>query len=178
MVMTPCCRSSRTTMPVVSIRSVASRVIRLVQKQSIRFITNRLVQIVRHVRKTLTVVVCMRGQIPRSVAMLWLSHHWSWSSRPVRLRDLSSAIRTTAFVDAGTVWSTDFANGAYPCADGFNCNYMSQDYSNPGNIRVSAGISLQWLSPMGPLVFALAQPIKKYEGDCTEFFSFNIGRTF
>ncbi len=87
-------------------------------------------------------------------------------------------IRTTAFVDAGTVWSTDFANGAYPCADGADCNYLSQDYSNPGNIRVSAGVSLQWLSPMGPLVFALAKPIKKYEGDRTEFFSFNIGRTF
>lgn len=87
-------------------------------------------------------------------------------------------IRTTAFVDAGTVWSTDFANGAYPCAAGSDCNYLSQDYSSPGNIRVSAGVSLQWLSPMGPLVFALAKPIKKYEGDRTEVFSFNIGRTF
>ncbi|MGL5197790.1 MAG: BamA/TamA family outer membrane protein, partial [Aeromonas veronii] len=87
-------------------------------------------------------------------------------------------IRSTVFMDAGTVWSTDFANGAYPCAAGSDCNYLSQDYSNPGNIRVSAGVSLQWLSPMGPLVFALAKPIKKYEGDRTEFFSFNIGRTF
>ncbi|TNI95597.1 outer membrane protein assembly factor BamA [Aeromonas veronii] len=89
-------------------------------------------------------------------------------------------IRTTAFIDAGTVWSTDFANSAYTCdpSGNANCSYVSQDYSSPGNIRVSAGVSLQWLSPMGPLVFALAKPIKQYEGDRTEFFSFNIGRTF
>ena len=87
-------------------------------------------------------------------------------------------IRSTAFIDAGSVWSTDFANGAYPCSAGSDCNYLSQDYSDPANIRVSAGVSLQWLSPMGPLVFALAKPIKKYEGDRTEVFSFNIGRTF
>jgi outer membrane protein insertion porin family len=31
---------------------------------------------------------------------------------------------------------------------------------------------------MGPLVFAIARPLKEYEGDRTEFFSFNIGRTF
>ncbi|PJG58533.1 outer membrane protein assembly factor BamA [Aeromonas cavernicola] len=87
-------------------------------------------------------------------------------------------IRTTAFIDAGSVWSTEFANGNYACASGSNCNYLSQDYSDPANVRVSAGVSLQWLSPMGPLVFALAKPIKEYEGDRTEFFSFNIGRTF
>lgn len=87
-------------------------------------------------------------------------------------------IRSTLFVDAGSVWSTDFANSDYPCAPGSDCNYVSQDYSDPANVRISAGVSLQWLSPMGPLVFALAKPLKQYEGDRTEVFSFNIGRTF
>lgn len=89
-----------------------------------------------------------------------------------------SQIRTTAFVDAGTVWDTHFDNGSYECDTSENCDYASQDYSSPKDIRMSAGVSLQWLSPMGPLVFSLAQPIKKYDGDRTEFFSFNIGRTF
>jgi outer membrane protein insertion porin family len=34
------------------------------------------------------------------------------------------------------------------------------------------------MSPMGPLGFSLAKPVKEYEGDDTEFFSFTMGRTF
>jgi len=45
-------------------------------------------------------------------------------------------------------------------------------------IRATAGVSLQWISPMGPLTFSLAKIIKKQEGDLQENFSFNIGTTF
>ena len=54
---------------------------------------------------------------------------------------------------------------------------LSDGLLRPTNIRVSTGLSLQWLSPMGPLVFVLAKPIKIRRDD-TEVFSFNIGRTF
>ncbi|MDO2947000.1 outer membrane protein assembly factor BamA [Aeromonas simiae] len=86
-------------------------------------------------------------------------------------------LRTSFFVDAGSVWDTTFNYDVYAdrCVSG--CQYLI-DYSDPANIRVSAGMTMQWLSPMGPLVFTLARPLKKYEGDSTEFFSFNIGRTF
>ncbi len=52
------------------------------------------------------------------------------------------------------------------------------DFSDPKEFRASYGISVQWLSPMGPMVFSLARPLREVEGDRLEVFSFNIGTTF
>ena len=87
-------------------------------------------------------------------------------------------VRTSLFVDAGEVWDTEFDYDTYSqLSCSYNCDYFG-DYSKPGRIRVSAGTQLTWVSPMGPLVFTLAWPLKEYEGDRTEVFSFNIGNTF
>lgn len=86
--------------------------------------------------------------------------------------------RTSLFIDAGEAWDTEFDYDYYSqlgCAS--NCDYFA-DYSKPGRIRVSVGSQITWVSPMGPLVFTLAWPLKEYEGDQTEIFSFNIGQTF
>ena len=52
------------------------------------------------------------------------------------------------------------------------------DYSDPSRFRSSAGLSIQWLSPMGPMIFSFAKSIREEEGDDSSFFSFNIGKTF
>ncbi|MFT6976547.1 MAG: outer membrane protein insertion porin family [Shewanella psychromarinicola] len=89
----------------------------------------------------------------------------------------TNSVRTSFFVDAGNVWDTEFDYDSYRTlpADQFT---KLEDYSDPERIRASWGMSVQWLSPMGPMVFSLAWPLKEYEDDETEIFSFNIGKTF
>ncbi len=91
---------------------------------------------------------------------------------PFASEEVRSQVRTSAFVDAASVWDTEFV---YKGDIGDPLYY---DYSDPTNYRASYGVALQWMSPMGPLVFSVAKPIESFEGDDEEFFTFTIGRTF
>ncbi len=89
--------------------------------------------------------------------------------------EMKNSLRTSVFVDAASVWDTEYDLDNARVISGQEYIY---DYSDPSNYRASYGVAIQWRSPMGPLVFSLSKPIKKYEGDDEEFFTFTIGRTF
>jgi outer membrane protein insertion porin family len=65
------------------------------------------------------------------------------------------------FFDAGNIWGVDYNS--------------SIDNSK---IRSSTGVTLDVLTPMGPLNFSLSQPLTKSSTDITETFRFNLGTTF
>ena len=66
------------------------------------------------------------------------------------------------FIDAGNVWGVDY----------------DSKLDNSSKIRSSTGISMNVLTPIGPLNFAWALPITKTSTDETETFRFDLGTTF
>lgn len=68
----------------------------------------------------------------------------------------SKSMRLKAFVDAGNVYDT----------------YDSVDIDQ---LRYSTGLSLAWLTPVGPLTFSYAKPLNDKAEDETETFQFTLG---
>ncbi len=89
-----------------------------------------------------------------------------------------NTVRTSLYVDVGNVWDTEFDYKTYSQLQTNPGSFPLDDYSKPDLFRASAGISVQWISPMGPLTFSLGRPLKSEFGDKTQVFSFNIGTTF
>ncbi|MCI4666119.1 MAG: outer membrane protein assembly factor BamA [Neomegalonema sp.] len=74
------------------------------------------------------------------------------------------------FADVGSVWGLDDTRYAT------DTGTLSVDDSF--KLRATAGVSLFWTSPFGPLRFNLAVPIQKEEEDKDEFFSFGVATRF
>ncbi|MFI4962570.1 MAG: BamA/TamA family outer membrane protein, partial [Legionellales bacterium] len=74
------------------------------------------------------------------------------------------SIRTTVFADAGNV----FPVGTLPSLTG----------SAAGPLRYSAGVSLEWRSPFGPLAFSLAKALNPQPRDQTQYFQFALSSGF
>lgn len=94
--------------------------------------------------------------------------------------DFDNSVRTSLFIDVGNVWDTEFDYDRYKSLavdNRFNDDGLI-DYSDPTLYRASSGLSVQWLSPMGPMVFSFSKVIQDREGDDSKFFTFNIGQTF
>jgi outer membrane protein insertion porin family len=56
--------------------------------------------------------------------------------------------------------------------------YGESDKVTLGELRASAGIGLSWISPMGPLRFSYATPIRQQTGDKIQNLQFQIGTSF
>lgn len=57
--------------------------------------------------------------------------------------------------------------------------YVDEQAFDAGELRTSAGVGFQWLTPiLGMMKFALATPLNEEPGDDTETFSFTFGATF
>lgn len=91
---------------------------------------------------------------------------------PFLKEEYTQVLRSSLFVDAGNIWDTRLQqqNNA--------SNIQFIDFNNFKNIYSSMGLSLEWFSPMGPLVFSYAYPIQKNENNQLEAFQFNIGKNW
>ncbi len=97
----------------------------------------------------------------------------------------SRSVRLSLFADAGSVW------------DGKTYNDASSNLTKPGEkpqnpyglgtthkstfkeeLRYSAGAAVTWLSPLGPMKFSYAYPLKKKDSDEIQRFQFQLGTTF
>ena len=68
-------------------------------------------------------------------------------------------LRLFGFMDAGNVW--------------YESEKMQLD-----DLRVSAGIGLSWISPVGPLKLSVGTPVRKQPADRIQRFQFQIGTAF
>lgn len=98
---------------------------------------------------------------------------------PFISEDFSNSVRTSLFVDAGNVWDTEFD---YDDIKDLEASDISSsrlmDFSDETQFRASYGLSVQWLSPMGPMTFSFSRAMQERAGDEVKFFSFNIGQAF
>jgi outer membrane protein insertion porin family len=56
--------------------------------------------------------------------------------------------------------------------------YAETEKFNLSDLRASVGVGLSWISPLGPLRFALANPIRKQAGDKIQKLQFQVGTSF
>ena len=77
------------------------------------------------------------------------------------------SLKAAMFVDAGNVFNTNCPDISTYCLD------LSE-----GELRYSAGVSITWITGFAPISFAIAYPFNRRDGDESEVFQFELGRTF
>ncbi|MFA5171338.1 MAG: outer membrane protein assembly factor BamA [Sulfuriferula sp.] len=75
------------------------------------------------------------------------------------------SVRLSVFFDAGAVFGPGDYLGRYK-------TFAFQD------LRYSTGLAINWVSPVGPLKFSLAQPLNPQSDDKKQVFQFTMGQVF
>ena len=100
---------------------------------------------------------------------------------PLPLVENMRQFRPVLFVDVGNVFNTDCPTAErLAAASGVAIEEIVLRCPEPSvdELRYSAGLSVTWLTGMGPMTFALAIPFNSAPWDEEERFSFELGRTF
>jgi outer membrane protein insertion porin family len=74
------------------------------------------------------------------------------------MKEKDRSLRLSAYVDTGALW-------------GMSSGFQASAF------RVSTGMGLSWVSPIGPLKFSIGFPLVKRDGDDVQHFQFLIGTT-
>jgi len=77
----------------------------------------------------------------------------------------TSGIRGVLFMDAGSVWGKEITSN------------VSAKF-NRTSIRASAGVGIEWISPVGPLTLSWSKVIKSHKVDLLRSFEFGLGTSF
>lgn len=88
---------------------------------------------------------------------------------PNPIKPDAESIRTAVFLDLGQVYDTHYRTRTLPNGTIVHRNSC---------FRYSAGISLSWNSPVGPVMFSLAKPLNKKPGDNLRTFSIGAATNF
>ena len=79
-----------------------------------------------------------------------------------QLLENSQNIDFLFFIDVANIWGVDY----------------DASIDDKSKIRSSLGVGMDWMTPIGPVNFTLAETISKADTDITESFRFNLGTTF
>ncbi len=95
------------------------------------------------------------------------------------------SMRSVLFLDAGNVFDTEcLALTEATGIDGNTGQAATNDHTgctegfDADELRLGAGVSLTWVTAIGPLTFTFARSLNSQTGDETEGFEFSLGQVF
>lgn len=86
---------------------------------------------------------------------------------PLPFIEDQSQMRSVLFFDAGNVFNTNCPDVSVVCLD-----------LEDGELRYTAGLAVTWITGFAPISFAISFPVNKKDGDESEGFQFELGKTF